>query len=113
MLEEKDVVGGACRTEFPFSKAPGLGTSTGTMTRVHGDQRLGCAASSQSTQNSSPAVSQELLADNSGAKHCCHCVTAGAYLLGVMPPELIQTLGIQLPIKRRDPHYFLPTTDKR
>lgn len=30
-----------------------------------------------------------------------------------MPPELIQTLGIQLPIRRRDPHYFLPTTDSR
>lgn len=36
------MVGGACRTEYPFSKVPGLGHST------------------------------------------------GAYLLGVMPPELIQ-----------------------
>src|SRR5687768_14828273 len=38
-------------------------------------------------------------------------VSTGAYLLGVMPPELIQTLGIDLPLRRRDPHYFLPTTD--
>lgn len=30
-----------------------------------------------------------------------------------MPPELIRVLGIQLPLKRRDPHYFLPTTDGR
>jgi phytoene dehydrogenase-like protein len=40
-------------------------------------------------------------------------VSTGAYLLGVMPPELIQTLGIDLPLRRRDPHYFLPTTDHR
>lgn len=29
VLEEKDVVGGACRTEYPFAKAPALGQSTG------------------------------------------------------------------------------------
>ena len=62
VLEEQPVVGGAVRTEFPFKKVPGLGTST------------------------------------------------GAYLLGVMPPELIQKLQIDLPLFRRDPHYFLPTT---
>src|SRR5205809_208974 len=65
VLEEKDVVGGAAKTEFPFTKVPKLGTST------------------------------------------------GAYLLGVMPPELTKTLGIELPLLRRDPHYFLPTTGKR
>jgi phytoene dehydrogenase-like protein len=65
VLEEKDVVGGAAKTEFPFTKVPNLGTST------------------------------------------------GAYLLGVMPPELIKTLGIEFPLLRRDPHYFLPTTGKR
>ena len=59
------MVGGACRTEYPFAKAPGLGHST------------------------------------------------GAYLLGVMPPELITKLGLQLKTIRRDPHYFLPTLDKR
>ena len=64
VLEEKDIVGGAAKTEFPFTKVPNLGTST------------------------------------------------GAYLLGVMPPELIKTLGIELPLLRRDPHYFLPTTGK-
>jgi len=65
VLEEKEVVGGAAKTEFPFEKVPHLGTST------------------------------------------------GAYLLGVMPPELIKILGVKLPLIRRDPHYFLPTTGKR
>lgn len=65
VVEEKDVVGGACRTEAPFAKAPNLKTST------------------------------------------------GAYLLGLMPPELVAKLGISLPLLRRDPHYFLPTTGNR
>ena len=30
-----------------------------------------------------------------------------------MPPELINKLGVDLPLRRRDPHYFVPTTDKR
>jgi len=65
ILEQKPVIGGACRTEKPFKTAPNLGTST------------------------------------------------GAYLLGLMPPELLQILNINLPTIRRDPHYFLPTTDNR
>jgi len=65
VLEDKEVVGGAARTERPFKKAPGLASST------------------------------------------------GAYLLGLMPPELIRKLGVDLPVLRRDPHYFLPTTGKR
>ena len=65
VVEEKATVGGACKTEKPFPKAPNLATST------------------------------------------------GAYLLGVMPPELIALLGVDIPIVRRDPHYFLPTTDRR
>ncbi|MBN8228301.1 NAD(P)/FAD-dependent oxidoreductase [Corallococcus macrosporus] len=65
VLEEKDQVGGACKTEYPFRTAPRLGVST------------------------------------------------GAYLLGLMPPELLQELQLELPLKRRDPHYFLPTMDKR
>ncbi|HEY2031506.1 MAG TPA: NAD(P)/FAD-dependent oxidoreductase [Myxococcales bacterium] len=65
VVEEKDVVGGAARTEKPFSKVPGLATST------------------------------------------------GAYLLGLMPPELMRKLGVEMPVLRRDPHYFLPTTGKR
>ena len=36
--------------------------------------------------------------------------STGSYLLGLMPPELIATLGVDLPLLRRDPHYFLPTT---
>src|SRR5436190_6621762 len=58
VLEEQPVLGGACRTEEPFARVPGLRHST------------------------------------------------GAYLLGLMPPELIQKLGIELPLLRRDPHYF-------
>lgn len=65
VYEAAAVVGGACRTEYPFTKAPGLGQST------------------------------------------------GAYLLGVMPPELLELLELRLPLMRRDPHYFLPTTGSR
>jgi len=65
VLEARDVLGGATRTEYPFEKAPGLGTSS------------------------------------------------GAYLLGLMPPELLQALDVEIPVIRRDPHYFLPTTDER
>lgn len=39
--------------------------------------------------------------------------STGAYLLGLMPPELIGKLGIDVPTMRRDPHYFLPTTGER
>ncbi len=38
--------------------------------------------------------------------------STGAYLLGVMPPELLRLLDLDLPLRRRDPHYFLPTTDR-
>jgi phytoene dehydrogenase-like protein len=40
-------------------------------------------------------------------------VSSGAYLLGVMPPELIAKLQATFTLIRRDPHYFLPTTDRR
>ncbi|HSR25874.1 MAG TPA: NAD(P)/FAD-dependent oxidoreductase [Candidatus Eisenbacteria bacterium] len=36
--------------------------------------------------------------------------STGSYLLGLMPPELIRTMGVDLPVLRRDPHYFLPTS---
>ena len=65
VLEEKSAVGGAAKTEYPFAKAPRLGTST------------------------------------------------GAYLLGIMQPELIASLGAKFRLIRRDPHYFLPTLDRR
>ena len=65
VLEAAPVAGGACRTEYPFERAPGVGQST------------------------------------------------GAYLLGLMPPELMHELGVSFPLIRRDPHYFLPTTDGR
>jgi len=34
--------------------------------------------------------------------------STGAYLLGLMPPELFEITGVTLPLIRRDPHYFLP-----
>ncbi len=39
--------------------------------------------------------------------------STGAYLLGLMPPELKQKLELDVRTIRRDPHYFLPTTDGR
>jgi phytoene dehydrogenase-like protein len=39
--------------------------------------------------------------------------STGAYLLGLMPPELVAKLGVDIPTVRRDPHYFLPTTGPR
>src|SRR4051794_27163769 len=39
--------------------------------------------------------------------------STGSYLLGLMPPELERMLGLDLPLVRRDPHYFLPTTTDR
>jgi phytoene dehydrogenase-like protein len=39
--------------------------------------------------------------------------SSGAYLFGLMPPELIATLQANFSLIRRDPHYFLPTTDQR
>src|SRR6266536_3341429 len=39
--------------------------------------------------------------------------STGAYLLGLMPPEIMQATGVKIPTLRRDPHYFLPTTDGR
>ena len=65
VLEEKEVIGGATRTDYPFKNAPGLGTST------------------------------------------------ASYLLGVMPPEILEELGANVKLIRRDPHYFLPTEDGR
>ncbi|MEU7901979.1 NAD(P)/FAD-dependent oxidoreductase [Actinoplanes sp. NPDC049118] len=35
--------------------------------------------------------------------------STGSYLLGLMPPELLRTLNVDIPVLRRDPHYFLPT----
>jgi phytoene dehydrogenase-like protein len=35
--------------------------------------------------------------------------STGAYLLGLMPPELLGILDISLPLLRRNPHYALPS----
>ncbi|MDX1622264.1 MAG: NAD(P)-binding protein, partial [Nitriliruptorales bacterium] len=37
--------------------------------------------------------------------------STGAYLLGLMPPELLEVLDLDLPLIRRDPHYHLPLLD--
>jgi phytoene dehydrogenase-like protein len=39
--------------------------------------------------------------------------STGAYLLGLMPPEIPRRLGVEFPLLRRDPHYFLPTASDR
>src|SRR2546427_11375876 len=39
--------------------------------------------------------------------------STGAYLLGLMPPELLRKPDLQMPLLRRDPHYFLPPTGKK
>ena len=39
--------------------------------------------------------------------------STGAYLLGLMPPELMSDLGVVIPTIRRDPHYFMPLLDGR
>lgn len=39
--------------------------------------------------------------------------STGAYLLGLMPPELLEAVDVRVPLHRRDPHYFLPTTGKK
>ena len=40
VVEEKSVVGGAAKTEFPFAKAPKLGTSTGAGTAPVGTNKV-------------------------------------------------------------------------
>ena len=35
-------------------------------------------------------------------------VSTGAYVLGLVPPELVRDLELDLPLIRRDPHSFLP-----
>ncbi len=64
VFEDKPQVGGACRTERPFTSARARDLP----------------------------------------------ISSGAYLLGLVPPELLTRLGVALPLRRRDPHYFLPTT---
>ena len=39
--------------------------------------------------------------------------STGAYLVGLVQPELLARLGVSLPLIRRDPWYFLPTTGSR
>lgn len=39
--------------------------------------------------------------------------STGAYLLGLMPPEILTALELELPLRRRDPHYLLPARPGR
>lgn len=39
--------------------------------------------------------------------------STGAYLLGLAPPELLADLGVNIPLRRRDPHYFVPTRGEK
>jgi len=38
--------------------------------------------------------------------------STGAYLLGLIPPELIKKIGLEIPYTPRDPHWFIPTIGK-
>ena len=38
--------------------------------------------------------------------------STASYLFGLMPPELMKELELDVKLHRRDPHYFLPTIDK-
>ena len=50
------------------------------------------------------ARTEECFADVPGLKH-----STGAYLLGLMPPEILALAGDAIRPLRRDPHYVLPT----
>lgn len=124
VLEEKSIVGGACRTEYPFANAPGLPQSTGAVGCSGWWEGLPTRSSGRQRQRWLPVVASQ------PAPTCSHALrpafqptrttslpkpvplppVAGAYLLGVMPPELLQLLQLDLPLRRRSPHYFLPTT---
>ena len=122
VYEEKPVVGGACRTEHPFEKVPDLGHSSG----AHSPFVLGESPPPGPPPHpppphpprppphppALPEAHQPAASSSSAPPPPAPAPTpaAGAYLLGVMPPELSQLLGLRLPLIRRDPHYFLPTT---
>jgi len=125
------MVGGAVKTEYPFAKAPGLPQSTGAVGSANPWERclaavgrmgglsaalMACCLAGMGwlqpllCPTPSPVAVHHSLAHRSTA---CPCrpsgPCAGAYLLGVMPPELLQLLQLDLPLYRRDPHYFLPS----
>lgn len=117
VFEEKPVIGGACRSEYPFAKVPGLGQSTGV--RIFQIRSLGGEPACTTWQTGWCALRAHPLQPESvvilAARRptAARPAAAGAYLLGVMPPELIKLLGLRIPLRRRDPHYFLPTTGAR
>lgn len=40
-------------------------------------------------------------------------ISSGAYLVGLVQPELLAALDLRVPLLPRDPHYFLPTLGER
>lgn len=68
-----------------------------SVTVLERDQVLGGAARTERPFRKVPGLAQ----------------STGSYLLGLMPPELERLLDLDLPLVRRDPHYFLPTTTGR
>lgn len=59
-----------------------------------------------------PVVGGAVRTERPFAKAPNLATSTGAYLLGVMQPELLARLGVSVPLRRRDPHYFLPTTNR-
>lgn len=108
VYEEKDIVGGACRTEYPFAKAPGLPQSTGAPCFLC----TACLPAWPALQTALEllqwwAVRLSREQDSSFLnRFSARSPAAGAYLLGVMPPELLQLLELDLPLRRRDPVSF-------
>jgi phytoene dehydrogenase-like protein len=60
-----------------------------------------------------PAIGGAARTERPFAKAPLLPTSTGAYLVGLIQPELLERLGIELPLVRRDPHYFLPTTGSR
>ena len=79
VFEEQAMVGGACRTEYPFKKVPGLGHSTGEKKKGRRRRRRGGGGALGCLIKAPPHTQQQQQRP-----------LKGAYLLGVMPPELIQ-----------------------
>lgn len=134
VLEEKSIVGGACRTEYPFKKAPGLPQSTGACSSPPAGGGLAWLGAQRCPAASASPASPCCVLRYEGQDRFCQQIVAvrpasrslhrdrsarssgaspGAYLLGVMPPELLSLLQLDLPLRRRDPHYFLPTRGER
>jgi hypothetical protein len=91
VFEEKSMVGGACRTEYPFRKVPGLGHSTGEARQWGVDsvqQQTGAAATPAQCISSSTAT------------------RSGPILQGIQVRQ-VPTTGLLLPHGNTPPHHAL------